>query len=143
MNQPSSNITSLIKKNRVLTLSILEPDNTLWACNTFYAFDENLVCLYILSEMRTSHAQAMLTHPHVAGTISKTPKSIADIQGIQYKATASLLSDDAAKTAYNLYYKAFPFARAFKAPIWALELQYIKYTNNRLGFAHKENWLRT
>ncbi|WP_218058712.1 MULTISPECIES: hypothetical protein [unclassified Gilliamella] len=96
--------------------------------------------MYLLSELKTEHAKAMLKLPQVAGTISVTPKTIAQIQGIQFQAKATQLQKEQAKQAYALYYRAFPFARMIKAPIWELQLQYIKMTNNLLGFGCKIYW---
>ncbi|SCC34340.1 hypothetical protein GA0061081_12220 [Gilliamella bombicola] len=140
--QADPKITKFIKKNHVLTLSVILPDNTPWACNTFYVFNEQLMHLYLLSELKTQHAKAMIMHPQVAGTISITPKTIAQIQGIQFQAKATQLQNEQAEQAYRQYYRAFPFARVIKAPIWALELQSIKMTNNLLGFAKKTHWVK-
>lgn len=140
--QVDPKIIKFIKKHHVLTLSVILPDNTPWACNTFYVFDEQSMRLYFLSELKTQHAKAMLKNPQVAGTISITPKTIAQIQGIQFQAKATQLQNEQAKQAYGKYYRAFPFARVIKAPIWELELQNIKMTNNLLGFANKTYWVK-
>lgn len=133
-------IIKFIKKNHILSLSVILPNNLPWACNVFYVFDEDQLTLYFLAELKTEHAKAMQVHPQVAGTIAVTPKSVIQIQGIQFQAKAILLTGEQAELAYVQYYRAFPFARVIKAPIWALQLQQIKMTNNLLGFAHKTHW---
>ncbi|MCO6540479.1 MAG: hypothetical protein J6569_10165 [Gilliamella sp.] len=138
--QADSKIIKFIKNNHVLSLNVILPDNKPWACNTFYVFDESVMCLYLLSELKTEHAKAMLTNPLIAGTISITPKTVAQIQGIQFQAQATRLQKQQAEHAYALYYRAFPFARVIKAPIWALQLHYVKMTNNLLGFGRKIYW---
>lgn len=140
--QPNHKIIKFIKQQHVLSLSVILPNNRPWACNVFYVFDEDLLCLYILSELKTEHAKAMLINPSVAGTINITPKTVAQIQGIQFQAIATQLVDKNAEQAYKLYYLAFPFARIIKAPIWSLQLQKLKMTNNLMGFAHKTHWSR-
>ncbi|MCX8650489.1 pyridoxamine 5'-phosphate oxidase family protein [Gilliamella sp. B2776] len=135
-------ILKFIKINHILTLSVITPDNSPWACNVFYVLDEVPFNLYFLTELKTEHAKAMLMHPNVAGTITVEPKTIAQIQGIQFLAQAKQLQGEQAKDAYRQYYRAFPFARMMKAPIWSLQLQQIKMTNNLLGFAHKTHWQR-
>ncbi|MCX8711646.1 hypothetical protein J3U57_02560 [Gilliamella sp. B3464] len=140
--QPNHKIIEFIKKQHVLSLCVILSNNQPWACNTFYVFDQDLMNLYFLTELKTQHANAMLNQPQVAGTISIAPKTVAQIQGIQFVAIAKQLSDQQAMHAYSLYYQAFPFAKLMKAPIWSLELQYIKMTNNLLGFAHKDIWTR-
>lgn len=140
--QPNHKMIKFIKEQHVLTLSVLSQNNQPWACNAFYVFDEELLCFYILSELKTEHAKAMIINPKVAGTICITPKTIAQIQGIQFQAIATLLTNSKADHAYKYYYQAFPFARVIKAPIWSLQLQQLKMTNNLLGFAHKTYWVR-
>ncbi|OCG08978.1 hypothetical protein A9G13_02670 [Gilliamella sp. wkB178] len=140
--QLNPKISKFIQQQHVLSLSVILPDQQPWACNAFYVFDQDLLNLYLLSELKTVHAKAMLNNPMVAGTICLTPKSVAQIQGVQFQAIASQLTGQAADCAYQLYYQAFPFARIIKAPIWSLQLQQIKMTNNLIGFAHKTYWQR-
>lgn len=140
--QLDPNIIKFIQQQHVLSLSVVLPDKLPWACNSFYVFDQDLLNLYLLSELKTIHANAMLINPQVAGTISITPKTVAKIQGIQFQANAIQLHGDDANKAYSIYYQFFPFARILNAPIWALQLQKIKMTNNLMGFAHKTNWQR-
>ena len=80
--QLNPKIIKFIKQQHVLSLSVLLPNNLPWACNAFYVFDQDLLCLYILSELKTTHAKAMQKNPMIAGTISFTPKTVAQIQGI-------------------------------------------------------------
>jgi uncharacterized protein len=138
--QTDPRIIKFIKKHHVLSLHVILPDNKPWACNAFYVFDERVMCFYLLSELKTEHAKAMLTCPQVAGTISVTPKTVAQIQGIQFQAQAIQLQKEQAKHAYAQYYQAFPFARIIKAPIWSLQLQRVKMTSNFLGFGRKIYW---
>jgi uncharacterized protein YhbP (UPF0306 family) len=46
---------------------------------------------------------------------------------------------EAARTAYLL---RFPFALAAKLDLWILEIDYVKMTDNRLGFGKKLEWRR-
>jgi uncharacterized protein len=142
MNKSDHKIAKFIQQQHVLSLSILLADNQPWACNAFYVFDEVNWSLYILSELKTTHAKAMLKNSNIAGTISISPKTIAKIKGIQFTAKAKLLTENQANNAYQHYYHVFPFARIIKAPIWSLRLQEIKMTDNLIGFAHKTHWHR-
>jgi len=40
------------------------------------------------------------------------------------------------------YLKRFPFALALKLDLWILHIDYIKMTDNRLGFGKKLEWRR-
>jgi len=44
--------------------------------------------------------------------------------------------------ARKAYIKKFPFAIAAKLDLWVLQLEYVKMTDNRLGFGRKIVWRR-
>ena len=56
-------------------------------------------------------------------------------QGLAFEAIA-----DFGKTARKTYLKRFPFAVLGSTPLWAVELNFAKLTNNRLGFGKKLVW---
>jgi len=41
---------------------------------------------------------------------------------------------------YQLYYQKFPFAETMPAPIWGIKLDWVKVTDNTLGFGTKLIW---
>jgi uncharacterized protein YhbP (UPF0306 family) len=55
------------------------------------------------------------------------------------KSKSLKVSKSSAKTAYL---KKFPFAIAAKLDLWVLHLEYVKMTDNRLGFGRKIEWRR-
>lgn len=138
----SKGILKYIKEHHVLHLCTVSLDGSPWGCNVFYVFDAEQAKFFILSEMKTRHAQNMDAEPRVAGTITAHPRFIASIQGVQFSGVATRLEGDAAKPAYNLYYKRFAVARVLNAPIWEVKADYLKMTNNKIGFAFKEDWTR-
>lgn len=113
-----------------------------WAANCFYVWSHVDKGFVILSSLKTRHGQIMQDSPQICGTVATQEQTIAHLQGIQFTANAVLLADEAEKRARKLYYKVFPIARAKPAPIWLLEAQMLKMTNNRLGFGHKTIWQR-
>ena len=135
-------ILKYIKDHHVLHLCTVNGDAP-WGCNVFYVFDEAEVRFFILSEMKTRHAQYMTRNPKIAGTVTAHPRFIASIQGVQFSGLSKRLEGVEAEPAYAMYYKRFAVARVLNAPIWELRLDYIKMTNNKIGFAFKDEWNRS
>ena len=54
-------------------------------------------------------------------------------------ALAPIMGEGEGRTAYL---KRFPFAIAVKLDLWMLPIDYIKMTDNRLGFGKKLEWVR-
>ncbi len=134
-------IARFIRENHVLSLATIL-DRRPWAASCFYAFDEDGARLIILTEPSTLHGLAMHANQEVAGTIAGQPRVITDIQGIQFRAHASLLSNDAAIDARQLYCRRHPAARLKPAPVWQLLLAELKFTDNSLVFGRKTLWQR-
>ncbi|WP_434777168.1 YhbP family protein [Neisseria sp. Ec49-e6-T10] len=135
-------IAKFLKDHHVLTLCTQNNQGQMWAANAFYVFDEKQIALYFLSTEDTQHVKMMHQQSEVVGTISKQSKNISLIQGVQYKAQAMLLQEQAAEAAYKKYYEHFRMACTIKAPIWQLALNNIKFTDNQQGFGHKILWSR-
>lgn len=134
-------IARFIRENHVLSLATIL-DERPWAASCFYAFDEERARLIVLTEPSTRHGLAMHANQEVAGTIAGQPQVITDIQGIQFRAHASLLSNGAATDARQLYCERHPAARLKPAPVWQLLLAELKFTDNSLVFGRKTLWQR-
>jgi uncharacterized protein YhbP (UPF0306 family) len=132
-------IQQFLQQRHILTLCVHNPEKV-WAANCFYVFDVKTAAFYILSELKTEHAKIMLESPQVVGTVNVDTTVVSHIQGIQYQATAVLLSGKTMHTAYQQYYARFPFAQALPAPVWQLDLTYVKFTDNTKGFGNKIVW---
>ena len=137
-----ANITQFFQTNHVVSIAA-GADGTIWSACCFYVFDETAARLIVLTSQKTKHGRLMAANPHIAGTVAGQPGSITKISGIQFTARARLLEDEAAKKpALSLYYKAHPAARAMKSDVWALNLDTVKFTDNKLVFAQKTHWQR-
>ncbi|WP_131914236.1 PNPOx family protein [Celerinatantimonas diazotrophica] len=134
-------IIDYLTSHHVLSVAGMD-EQGLWAANCFYVWSPVDQGFVILSSLKTRHGRIMLDSPQVCGTVVTQEQTIAHLQGIQYSAKAVLLRDEAEKQARKLYYEVFPIARAKPAPVWLLEVQSLKMTNNRLGFGHKTSWQR-
>lgn len=75
-------------------------------------------------------------NPNCAGVIALETKDIGKIIGLQFKATIK----KATIKEKSLYLKTYPFALALNPTLWSLHVEYIKFTNNSLGFGSKQEF---
>lgn len=143
MNTLPDNIARFLQNHHVVSIATQSPDGELWSASCFYVFDEAHARLIVLTSQNTQHGTNMAAQPRIAGTISGQPDSITKINGIQFQARAKCLTEEAErKTAAALFYQAHPIARAMKSDVWALLLDRVKFTDNKLVFAQKTHWTR-
>lgn len=112
----------------------------LWCASVFYCFDPVQHRLIFLTALDTQHGRQLAEDGWVAGTIAGQPVAVEDIRGVQFDGHALLLDGEPGTAALALYLEAFPFARAFAAPVWAVALDVVKFTDNSRGFGHKLLW---
>jgi len=129
-------IVKFIKEHHVLTLASSE-NNIPWTAHCFYAFLEVEKALVFTSDEDTRHAREMLDNQVVAGGIALETKTIGKIRGIQL--TGRVFKKQPASRAYLT---RFPYAALMKTTLWILEIDTIKFTDNRLGFGKKLYWER-
>ncbi|MPV97325.1 hypothetical protein [Campylobacter hepaticus] len=104
-----------------------------YIANAFYAFDEENLAFIIASHEHTKHIKLTSQNPNIALNIAKDNK-IAFLKGIQAKAEFKIASKEQIK----IYFSRFPFARLDKsAKIYALELFWLKFTDNALKLSKK------
>jgi uncharacterized protein len=133
-------ILKFIKKHHVLTLSTAK-NNIPYSCSCFYVFDEENLRFIFTSEEKTRHAKELLENKNAAVNIALETKIIGKIQGIQACGKVKQLKEEEAfKKARKLYLHRFPYAVFSIKDLWAFEVNYIKLTDNRLGFGKKIIW---
>ncbi len=134
-------IENYISESKILTIATSVND-TPYCANCFYVFDEKNKLLIFLSDDKTRHITEALANKNVAGTIDKEVTTVAKIQGLQF--TGEFINPDETQQEdfYKIYYDKFPFARAKPSPIWGIQLNWIKMTDNTLGFGKKLKWER-
>ncbi|WP_338558604.1 YhbP family protein [Erwinia sp. E_sp_B04_7] len=138
-SEPLNAIARYLKKQHVLSLCSGEP---VWCANCFYVFDAGRVAFWLMTETETRHGAQMLGNPLVAGTINGQPKSVMLIKGVQYSGRISLLAGEEEQVARKAYIKRFPIAAKVTAPLWEIQLDELKMTDNTLGFGKKLSWIR-
>jgi len=132
-------ITDFIKKHHVLTLAT-SFEGTPWVANCFYAYMEELNAFVFTSDRNTKHIQDLQEGNKVAASIVLETIVVGKIQGIQVRGRLSEPEGEMLKAAKSAYLKRFPFAALMETTLWVLEPEYMKMTDNRLGFGKKLYW---
>lgn len=132
-------ISKYILANKALTLAT-SSNSVPYCANCFYVFDEVNKTLIFLSDTTTRHIEEGLVNKNVAGTINTEVTTVAKIKGIQFTGEFINPREGQQKEFYAAYYKKFPFAKAKPSAIWGIQLNWIKMTDNTLGFGKKLIW---
>lgn len=135
------NIIKFLQRKHIVSLSVFSSQD-MWSTICFYAFNPNNNSLLIRTSADTRHGIIMQQNPLITGTIIHDSATVAKLQGIQFVGTISELDGEAKKQGLNLYYECFPYARMIKSPLWQLQFNQIKFTDNTLGFGKKTVWQR-
>ena len=125
-------IKSFIRRNQLLALSVVENDEV-YSASCYYAFDEECISLVFKSQKESKHIQLALVNPKVGVIIAQDAKKIGLLQGVQIKALFKRASTPQEK----LYYQKFPFAKLGEGEVFALEILWTKYTDNKLLLKEK------
>jgi uncharacterized protein YhbP (UPF0306 family) len=133
MKSDLEKITAFIKKHHVMSLAT-SLDKELSACSLFYAFDVNKLSFVVASSDDTLHIKHVKRSPRVAGNILLETKEVGKIQGVQFRGEMIELGDKELKA---LYFKHFPYALALLPKLWQIKVNYLKMTDNKLGFGKK------
>jgi uncharacterized protein YhbP (UPF0306 family) len=141
MEQVDDRIIRFIKKHHVMTLAVSN-DNIPYCASCFYVYILESNRFVFTSDPETRHIGDFLScgHSQVAGTIALETRIIGRIRGIQFTGEMIHPGDESLQQARNAYLKRFPFARVMELYLWILDPDFIKLTDNRLGFGKKLIW---
>ena len=139
--EPVQIIRNYIESQHVLSLCC-QDEEQLWCANCFYLFEPETMSFLIMTDCKTRHGQMIKKNNRVAGAISEQKIDIIELKGIQFAGTISLLMGNKEQVAIQHYYERFPVARLIPSPIWRLQINEIKMTDNSAGFANKYHWNR-
>ncbi len=134
-----SKITHFFIDHHVLTLAT-SVDNQPYCANCFYAYDIKSNALIFTSDEETKHVQDALSNSSVAGSVVLETSVVGKIQGIQFNGQ---IHKNESKQIEKIYMKRFPFAKLMTTTLWVIDLDFIKMTDNRLGFGKKLIWNKT
>jgi uncharacterized protein YhbP (UPF0306 family) len=139
MNITDTKFNTFIKKHHVLTLATTV-DGLPWCANCFYAWSEEDNFFVFTSDTSTKHVQDALKNPRVAGSIVLETTVVGKIQGMQFSGTMLEPKGELENKTHRIYMKRFPFALLMDTQLWVLDVDYMKLTDNRLGFGKKLVW---
>ncbi|WP_165461951.1 YhbP family protein [Atlantibacter sp.] len=134
-------ISRWLGKQHVVSYCVAN-EQDMWCANAFYLYCPQDVAFYFLSDPQTRHGQISSTQTRVAGTVSGQTKNVALIRGVQFKGELRLLDAQEGAPLRERYNRRFPVARMMSAPVWAIQLNELKFTDNTLGFGKKFIWQR-
>ncbi|MFI3330901.1 MAG: pyridoxamine 5'-phosphate oxidase family protein [Rikenellaceae bacterium] len=136
-------IEKFIAKHHVLTLASVSVDDKgiaePYCANMFYAYIADAKAFVFTSDVATRHISDVLNNDKVAGSVVLETSVVGKIQGLQFQGRIFKDSENKMKSAYL---KKYPFAAVATLQLWALELSFMKFTDNRLGFGKKLIWTR-
>ena len=139
MSVPEKRIVDFIGEHHVLTLATVA-ENAPWCANCFYVYLEEENCFVFTSDDKTKHVQDVETNKNVAGSVVLETQTVGKIQGIQFRGIMERPDKGIDGKAKKAYLKKFPYAVLMKTSLWVLKPEYIKMTDNRLGFGKKLIW---
>ena len=122
--QIDKKIERFISHHNVLTLATATNDGAPYCCNCFYAYDADTAAFIFTTDSTTRHGQMMSENNRV--------------QGLQITGTIKPAADGDKMT----YIKSFPYAAVADLHLWRLEADFLKLTDNTLGFGKKLIWQR-
>ena len=130
-------ITKFLSQKQLLSLAVMH-ENAPYCCSCFYAYDEKMQIFIVASDSKTTHIRGILKNPLVSGTVALDTKIIGKIKGVQFRGIMRICNENESE----IYFLKFPFSRAIKPQLWAIDLAWIKFTDNTLGFGKKITWER-
>ncbi len=139
MNILDKKIIEFIKEHHVLTLATSN-NNIPYCANCFYVFSEKEIMLVFVSDRDTKHINDVAINSNVAGSIVLETSKVFKIQGIQFNGEMFELKDELLSIGKKAYLKKFPYAIIKETIFWGISLNFIKLTDNRLGFGKKLIW---
>ena len=154
MRQPAA-LREVVRKyleaHRVLVLCTHGPEGP-WASPVYYASDRSL-SLYFFSDPQSRHGRNLARSGWASGAVTEEYERWEDIQGVQLEGRVDILEGSEQQAAVEVYLGKYPWAATFLSPegpyftavagkvvLYRLRPARVGFTDNRLGFGHRE-WL--
>ncbi len=141
-NAPTSiepRIIKFITEHHIFTLAT-SCNNQPYTATCFYVYIAELNMFVFTSDTTTKHIADAISQPYVAGAIALETSIIGKIRGIQFTGIIKKLDKKELSVAKIAYIKKFPIAMLAKTTLWGIMPNFIKMTDNRLGFGKKLIW---
>lgn len=139
MNQIEKRVLDFIAEHHIFTLATSR-DNKPYTSTCFYVYLPEINLFVFTSDKNTRHIQDTEQQQTVAGAIALETSIIGKIRGIQFTGIIKELEGNELSVAQKAYIKKFPIAILAKTTLWGITPDFIKMTDNRLGFGKKIIW---
>jgi uncharacterized protein len=132
-------IVRFFRRHHVLTIATAV-DGIPWCANCFYVYlaDEN--SLVFTTDGNTRHGREFVLNPRVSGSVVLETMITGKIRGIQFSGIVKEPEGELLDKAKTSYLRRFPIATLMDTRLWIVSLDFIKMTDNRLGFGKKLIW---
>ncbi|MDD3342611.1 MAG: pyridoxamine 5'-phosphate oxidase family protein [Sulfurospirillaceae bacterium] len=130
-------IQKFIAKHHLLTLATCH-ENQPYCASCFFAFIKETPSFVIATSEQTRHGSEALLNSRVAGSIALETSVVGKIQGLQFTGHYQKADEQEEKA----YFKRFPYALAMNPSLWSIAIEYIKFTDNTLGFGKKLEYFK-
>lgn len=140
METPDKIIVSFLSDHTIASVALLTEDRKPYCVTCFYVYDESTNCLLFKSSFGTFHDQLMKESAPVSGTVLPESIDLVQIKGIQFTGKLLSLQDAASLKNTSLYTQKYMMSLALPGYMWGIKLDYVKLTDNSLGFGHKITW---
>jgi uncharacterized protein YhbP (UPF0306 family) len=138
-NPIDERIITYIAEHHVFTLATSN-NNKPYTASCFYVYLPELNMFVFTSDTTTKHIADTIEQAYVAGAIALETSIIGKIRGIQFCGFIKKLEEKELKEAKKAYIHKFPIAILAKTTLWGIIPDFIKMTDNRLGFGKKLIW---
>lgn len=109
-------------------------------CSLFYAYDKQTNRFVVTSSEKTFHVAQLQENARVAGAIVLETRIVGKVQGLQFRGSMFVPSQEELSWARKLYLNRFPYAVMMDLELWIIAPNYLKLTDNQLGFGKKLLW---
>lgn len=139
MKKIEQRVIDFIAEHHIFTLAT-SYENKPYTSTCFYVYMSDINLFVFTSDKTTRHIQEAEQQQFVAGAIALETSIVGKIRGIQFTGIMKELDGDLLSAAHKAYIKKFPIAILAKTTLWGITPDFIKMTDNRLGFGKKIIW---
>lgn len=132
-------IVEFIQEHHVLTLAT-SSNNKPYTCSCFYVYHRSKNKLIFTSDIDTRHISEVKENNSIAGNIVLETTQVGKIRGLQFTGTITNAKGKDFIECKLLFLKKFPYAILKNTALWIVEPDFMKFTDNRLGFGKKMIW---
>jgi uncharacterized protein YhbP (UPF0306 family) len=136
-------INHFVEAQTVASVCCRYDQGALHCFSCYYAYDAEHQLLHFKTSEDTLHMQLLAKHPQLAGTILPDKLNKLKVQGIQFTGVLVDPSDNDARQAGKHYHLKHPLAVAMDGKVRTIRINWIKMTDNTLGFGTKLVWDRS